>query len=302
MGASPFAARSRCTPGTAVSCRSPTPCRSLVRGRGPLCRQTAGTRQRGLCIQGTARRGLPAPPRLMGIHAGSRPSPWHPGCRQELPALFPAFAAKRLPAPCECPVPAPAGTSPAPMALGGASQWSRGGVCPPCSTGATGHGRCGSGTGLGVVLGAPTLLQEVGTFVEAFAGAARASGVGSVCTPLLAPVVLWGGEPGLGPPAGTTDPTNGGSLARMGTAAPYSPTRAPREGGGGLPRRAAAPLPHSLVLPGQELLGTALSPQGCRRTLHAVGGSAWAPPSWGHHWGDAVTFSMWQCRSHAGGY
>lgn len=36
-------------------------------------------------------------PRLMGIHAGSSPSPWHPRCRQELPALFPAFAAKRPP-------------------------------------------------------------------------------------------------------------------------------------------------------------------------------------------------------------
>lgn len=135
---------------------------------------------------------------------------------------------------------------------------------PPRSTGATRHGRCGPGTGLGVVLGAPTLLQEMGTFVEAFAGTARAGGVGarSICTPLLAPVVLWGGDPGLGPPAGTTDPTNGGSLTRTGTAAPYPPLGLPVKTVGGCHAGQGAPPAPQLGAPWAGAAGHRAQPQG----------------------------------------
>lgn len=83
----------------------------------------------------------PRSPRLMGIHGGSSPSPWHPRCRQEPPALFPAFAAKRLPARGECPVLASAGPLPALTALGGL-QWGRGAICPP--TAPVPHGGAGT--------------------------------------------------------------------------------------------------------------------------------------------------------------
>lgn len=255
------------------------------------------------------------------LHSGHS-SPWPPrsplahgySCRQQtitmasgLPAgtacPFPSLCSQEAACTVRVPCAGPRWHLARPMALGGASKWSRGGVCPPCSTGATRHGRCGSGTGLGVVLGAPTLLQEMGSFVEAFAGAARAGGVGArrICTPLLTPGVLWGGEPGLGPPAGTTDPTNGGSLTRTGTAAPYPPRGLPMKTVGGCHAGQGAPPAPQLGAPWAELLGTALSPRvqedPARRGRQRLG-----PPSWGHHWGDAVTFSMWQCWSHTGGY
>lgn len=95
---------------------SPVPCRSPTHGCSPLCGRDASV---GSLHSGHSSLWPPCSPQLMGIHAGSSPSPWHPGCRQELPALFPAFAAKRLPAPCECPVPASAGSLPAPTPLVG---------------------------------------------------------------------------------------------------------------------------------------------------------------------------------------
>lgn len=258
----------------------------------------------------------PRSPRLMGIHAGSSPSPWHPGCRQELPALFPAFAAKRLPARRECPVLASAGTSPAPTALEGLRNGAGAAFAPPPpSPGATRRGRCSSGMGLGVVLSAPhpavgdghPSVQEHSLAQPEQVGWER----GGICTPLLAvaPVASWGGEPGLGLPAGTqprgTDPTDGGSPVCTGMAAPYPPLGLPVKAGGGLPCRAGAPLPRSLVLPGQELLGTALSPGTAAQGHLEVQEDPTCrgpPPSWGHCQGDAVTFSTWQCRSRVGGY
>ena len=286
-----------------------------MHGRSPLCRRDAAA---GSLHSGHSSVWPPRSPRLMGIHAGSSPSPWHPGCRQELPALFPAFAAKRLPARCECPVPASAGTSPAPTALGGPSQWGRGSICPPCSPGATRRGRCSSGMGLGVVLGAPTLLREVGTppcGSIRWHSLSKRGGTGGCLHPTFGPsgTMGWGARTRTPSQdtAGGTDPTDSGSLACTGMAAPYPPPGLPVKAAGGCHAEQEPPLPRSLVLPGQELPGTTLSPGtaaqghlGVQGDPHMPWGAAPGPPSLPGDtaWGDAVTFSAWQCRSHAGEY
>lgn len=76
-----------------------------------------------------------------------------------------------------------------------------------------------------------------------------------------------------------------------GHGSPLPAARAPGGGGRGLPSW-AAPHTHTALLPGQELPAphSAAAPlhkvtSGCSRTLHGT------PSSWGHHRGDAVTFS-----------
>lgn len=77
----------------------------------------AGTRW-DFCIQGTVCAASRLP-QLMGIHGGGSPRPpitMASGCRQELPALFPAFAAKTLCALHGCLLLALTGPSPTPTA------------------------------------------------------------------------------------------------------------------------------------------------------------------------------------------
>lgn len=175
------------------------PCRNPMHGRGPLCRRDAAA---GSLHSGHSSAWPPRSPRLMGIHVGSSPSPWHPGCRQELPALFPAFAAKRPPAPCECPAPASAGTSPTPTALEGLRNGAGVAFAPPQPH--TGAGAAWAQGWGWCWVPPPCCRRWAPLCVGGFAGTAQERGVGLgggvVCTPLLAVAPSWGGEPGPGLP------------------------------------------------------------------------------------------------------
>lgn len=248
-----------------------------MHGRSPLCRRDAAA---GSLHSGHSSAWPPRSPRLMGIHVGSSPSPWHPGCRQELPALFPAFAAKRPPAPCECPAPASAGTSPAPTALEGLRNGAGVAFAPPqphCPT--LGLMRLGRGAGGGA--GCPHPAAGDGHPSLKGDSLAQPKQAGWECRGGLypnfgcGPIMEWGARtatPCQGAARGT-DPTDGGSPAHMGMAAPYPLPGLPVKAVGGCHARQEPPLPRSLVLPGQELPAAALSPwDHCTRSPRGAGG------------------------------